>query len=69
MTKKDLCQKAGFPNPSTLTGAIERGNINLTNLIKMSNAAGYSVMIVNKSAVGFEPPIEITLDQVVEENQ
>lgn len=69
MTQKDLCSKAGLQNVSTFNMAVSRNAVTLTNLLKLANAAGYSVMIVNKSAVGFEPPIEITLDQVVEENQ
>ena len=58
-TQKILTEKAGYRSMSAITTPIAKGDMCVSTLIRLANAAGYDLMLVRRDAPEPEYPIRI----------
>ena len=63
LTQKGIAEKAGYKSISIVTAPIARGDIKISTLTRLANAAGYDVMLVRRDAVEPEYPIRIDFEE------
>lgn len=63
LTQKGITEKAGYKSVSIVTAPIARGDIKISTLTRLANAAGYDVMLVRRDAVEPEYPIRIDFEE------
>ena len=66
-TQKSLAIEAGYKTVSSISTPIAKNDMHVSTLIRLSNAAGYDVMLVRRYAV--EPEAPIRIDLPIEEYQ
>lgn len=59
LTQAGICEKAGFNAISAISNPMARGDMKISTLIKLANAAGYDVMLVRRVNLTGEEPIVI----------
>lgn len=62
----DFARNAGYKAVSVITAPIKRGDMYVSTLTKLANAAGYDLMLVRRNPLNHEYPI--TIDQKEEED-
>ena len=62
MSQKGLAEAAGYQTMSAVSTPMARGDMKISTLARLADAAGYDVMLVRRSAV--EPEFPIRIDPV-----
>ena len=59
LSQKRLAEAAGYHTISAIRTPIARGDMKISTLSRLANAAGYDVMLVRRNAIEPELPIRI----------
>lgn len=60
--QKKICNMAGYKSVSAISTPIARNDMNVSTLVRLANAAGFSVLLMIKKKVD-ESAIEITNEE------
>lgn len=60
MTQKGLCEAAGYKSVGSVAQPLSRGDIKLSTLLRMTDTAGFDVVLVKRNNIEGYQPIKIT---------
>lgn len=64
MSQKGLASAAGYKTMSAVSTPISRGDMQVSTLVRLADAAGYDLMLVRRNAIEPEYPIKIDPKEV-----